>query len=157
MIRQKVRDLHQFFQVKELGPVQWLLGIAVQRDKEAGTTLIHQHKYINDMVERFGQRDAAALNLPYAGGDEKQPEEAVPCTPKETSQYRSIVGRLLYATVATRPNITETVSRLCRAMQAPTTVDMKKVVRCLRYLKGTSSMGIQYTASSGLIGYVDSN
>ena len=51
----------------------------------------------------------------------------------------------------------ETVSRLCRAMQAPTTVDMKKAVRCLRYLKGTSTMGIQYTASFGLIGYVDSN
>jgi hypothetical protein len=142
LIRQTVRDLQQFFQVKELGPVQWLLGIAVQRDKEAGTTLIHQQKYINDMVERFGQQDAAALNLPYAGGDERQPEESAPCTPKETSQYRSIVGSLLYAAVATRPDITETVSRLCRAMQAPTTVDMKKAVRCLRYLKGTSSMGI---------------
>ena len=157
LIRQTVRDLQQFFQVKELGPVQWLLGIAVQRDKEAGTTLIHQQKYINDMVERFGQRDAAALNLPYAGGDEKQPEEAVPCTPKETSLYRSIVGSLLYAAVATRPDVTETVSRLCRAMQAPTTVDMKKAVRCLRYLKGTADLGIQYTASSGVVGYVDSN
>ena len=66
MIRQTVQDLHRQFQVKELGPVQWLLGIAVQRDKEAGTTLMHQHKYIMDMVERFGQRDAAPLNLPYA-------------------------------------------------------------------------------------------
>ncbi len=66
LIKQTVRDLQQHFQVKELGPVQWLLGIAVQRDREAGTTLIHQHKYISDMVERFGQRDAAALNLPYA-------------------------------------------------------------------------------------------
>ena len=124
---------------------------------EAGTTTIHQQKYINDMVERFGQRDAAALNLPYAGGDEKQPEEAIPCTPKETSLYRSIVGSLLYEAVATRPDVTETVSRLCRAMQAPTTVDMKKAVRCLRYLKGTADLGIQYTASSGVVGYVDSN
>ena len=41
---------------------------------EAGTTLIHQHKYILDMVDRFGQRDAAAINLPYSGGDETQPE-----------------------------------------------------------------------------------
>ncbi len=137
--------------------MQWLLGIAVQRDKEAGTTIIHQHEYIADMVERFGQQDSAPINLPYAGGDEKQPEETTPCTSKEISHYRSIVGSLLYAAVATRPDITETVSRLCRMMQAPTTTDMKKAVRCLRYLKGTSTMGIQYTASSGLIGYVDSN
>ncbi len=143
MIRQTIQDLQKYFQVKELEPIQWLLGIAVQRDKEAGTTLMHQHKYIMDMVERFGQRDATALNLPYAGGDEKQPKEATPCTAKETSHYRSIVGSLLYAAVATRPDITETVSRLCRAMQAPTTVDMKRTIRCLRYLKGTSTMGIQ--------------
>ncbi len=115
---------------------------AGQGGRESGTTLIHLHKYINDIVERFGQRDATALNLPYAGGDEKQPEEATPCTAKETSQYRSIVGSLLYATVATRPDITETANKLCRAMQAPTTVDMKRAIRCLRYLKGTSTMGI---------------
>jgi hypothetical protein len=157
LIRQTVKDLQQHFQVKELGPVQWLLGIAVQRDREAGTTIIHQHKYITDMVERFGQQDAAPINLPYAGGDERQPEETTPCTPKEVSHYRSIVGSLLYAAVATRPDITETVSRLCRMMKAPTTTDMKKAVRCLRYLKGTSTMGIQFTASAGLIGYVDSN
>ena len=47
-----------------------LLGIAVQLDRDARITVLHQHKYIADMVERFGQRDAAALNLPYAGGDE---------------------------------------------------------------------------------------
>ncbi len=109
------------------------------------------------MVERFGQQDAAPLNLPYAGGDERQPDEVTPYTAKEISRYRSIVGSLLYAAVATRPDITETVSKLCRTMQAPTIVDMKKAVRCLRYLKGTSTMGIQFTASSGLIGYVENN
>ena len=69
LIRRAVRDLQQHFHVKEIGPAQWLLGIAVQRDKEAGTTVIHQHKYISDIMERFGQQDAASLNLPYAGGD----------------------------------------------------------------------------------------
>jgi hypothetical protein len=42
-------------------------------------------------------------------------------------------------------------------MQAPTTQDMKKALRCLRCLKGTSRLGIQYNSSSGLIGYADSN
>ena len=41
LIKQTIRDLQQHFQIKELGPVQLLLGIAVQRDREAGTTLIH--------------------------------------------------------------------------------------------------------------------
>ena len=109
LIRHTVTDLQQHFQVKELGLVQWLLGIAIQRDRETCTTLMHRHKYITDMVERFGQQDAMPINLPYAGGEERQPDQATPCTTKEISRYRSIVCSLLYAVVATRLDITETV------------------------------------------------
>jgi hypothetical protein len=106
IIRATINDLKTHFQVKALGATQWLLGIAVHRNKEARTTLIHQHKYILDMVDRFGQRDAAAINLPYARGDERQPKEVSPCGTKEISLYISSVGSLLYAAVATRPDIT---------------------------------------------------
>ena len=64
------------------------------------------------MVERFGQQDAAGINIPYAGGDENRLEETSPCGTKDVSPYRSIVGGLLYAAVATRPDITETINRL---------------------------------------------
>ena len=140
-----------------MGNAKWILGIAICRDLDAQTTVIHQQKYINDMVERFGQQQAAGINLPYSGGDERQPEEPTPCTQKECSTYRSIVGSLLYAAVATRPDICETVSRLCRTMHAPNTVDMKKAVRCLRYLKGTADLGITYSGEDGLICYCDAN
>ena len=110
----------------------------MDRNHEAGVTVIHQRKYINDMVVRFGQQNAAPIGLPYAGGDEKQPEEVTDCSPKEASLYRSITGSLLYEAVATRPDINETVTRLCRTMQSPKTVDMNKAIRCLRYLKGTA-------------------
>ena len=123
--------------MKELGPVKWVLGILVDRNFEAGITTIHQKKYINDIVVRFGQQDAAPIGLPYARRDEKQPEDVVDCDSKSASLYRSITGSLLYAAVATRPDINETVTRLCRAMQSPKTIDMNKAIRCLRYLKGT--------------------
>ena len=42
-------------------------------------------------------------------------------------------------------------------MQSPTTVDMNKAIRCLRYLKGTADLGIQYSGHSGLLCYCDSN
>ena len=34
---------------------------------------------------------------------------------------------------------------------------MKKAIRCLRYLKGTADLGIQYSRESGPIGYCDAN
>jgi hypothetical protein len=157
LIKRIINALKGYFQVKELGSARWILGIAITRDIHAGITTIHQHKYIQDMVARYGQQDAAPIGLPYAGGDEKQPEEVIDCSPKECNEYRSMTGSLLYTAVATRVDINETVTRLCRSMQSPKTIDIKKAIRCLRYLKGTSEMGIQYSGSSGLLGYCDSN
>ena len=138
LIKKAKDELKGKFKVKDLGQVNWLLGIIVERDMKSGTLVIHQHKYIQDMVTKYGQEGSASVTLPHAGGDEKQPADTKECDSKQTSQYRSIVGSLLYAAVATRLDIVETVSRLCRSMRTPTTADMKKAVRCLRYLKGTS-------------------
>ena len=97
------------------------------------------------------------MGLPYATGDEKQPEDVIDCDQKTASLHRSITGSLLYAAVATRPDINETVTRLCRAIQSTKTIDMNKAIRCLRYLKGTADLGIQYFGSSGLLCYCDGN
>jgi hypothetical protein len=42
-------------------------------------------------------------------------------------------------------------------MQSPNTANMKKAIRCIRYLKGTADLGIQYSGNSGLLCYCDSN
>ena len=66
--------------------------------------------------------------LTHEGG-EKQPEDVVDCDPKAAGHYRSIVGSLLYAADATRPDINETVTRLCIAMQSAKTIDMNKAIK----------------------------
>jgi len=71
--------------------------------------------------------------------------------------YRSLIGSLLYCAVATRVDIVETVSRLCRSMANPTEADMKKAIRCLRYLKGTRQLGLCFSREDGLKVYCDSN
>ena len=150
-------DLKADFKVKDLGAVSWILGIAVERDLNKKTILLHQRKYISDMAERFGQTDCAGRNLPYSGGDDKPVEDSPLCDKDDTSTYRSLVGSLLYASVATRPDISETVSRLCRRMQAPTKSDLQRAVRCLQYLVHNKESGIQFSSEDGLRCYVDSN
>ena len=79
LVQKTISNLKGHFQVKEFGPLKWGLGISVDRDFATGITTIYQKKYINDMVIRFGQQDAASVGLPYAGGDEKQPKDVVDC------------------------------------------------------------------------------
>ena len=46
--------LKERFKIKKLGSIIWILGIAVERDINKGTLIMHQEKYIMDLVERFG-------------------------------------------------------------------------------------------------------
>ena len=134
--------LKERFKIKELGPISWILGIAVERDFIKGTLIMHQQKYIMDLVERFGMENAAGRRTPYAGGDDKPSED---CNPADKTLYCNLAGSLMYAAVATRPDITETVNRLCKRMNSPMQADMKNAQRCLQYLKATANLGIQFT------------
>ena len=80
-------------------------------------------------------------------------------TPDEHSQYRQIVGALIYLSVLTRPDITEAVSRLCRFMHAPTAAHLQDALFLLHYPKGTPEFGVTFVAQPGtlsLIGHSDS-
>ena len=58
--------LKERFKIKELGPINWILGIAVERDFMKSTLIMHQQKYIMDLVERFGMENTAGRRTPYS-------------------------------------------------------------------------------------------
>lgn len=79
----------------------------------------------------------------------------------DASLYQSlIIGSLLYLMIATRPDIGEAVSRLCRHMAAPTPTHWKAAKRVLAYVKASSRLGITFTRGEGelkLHGYADAD
>ena len=106
------------FDIKDLGSPVRVLGMTVVRDLAKRTLLIHQGPYIRDLLSRFHQVDCKITDYP-SPVNLAAPGTA-PASPEEHSQYRSIVGALLFLSVLTRPDITEAVTRLCRYMHAPT-------------------------------------
>ena len=59
--------------------------------------------------------------------------------------YRSVVGSLLYAQCADRPDISVAVSKLSQFLDNPGPKHWEQAVHCLAYLKGTPELGITYT------------
>ena len=64
----------------------------------------------------------------------------------DATTYRSIAGALQYLTI-TRPDIAYAVQQVCLHMHASRDVHQTMLKRILRYVKGTTSLGIQLRAA----------
>ena len=135
------QDLARRFSIKDLGECSWILGMAVCRDRAQHIIKLHQSKYIDDMLEKFNMVDAKEVVTPATPGTTAPPTNDNHSELSADTPYQALVGSLLYAAVATRPDISEAVSRLCRAMARPTPWHWDQAKRVLRYLKGTKEHG----------------
>ena len=72
--------------------------------------------------------------------------------------YSSAVGSLMYAMVATRPDIAFAVGVVSRYMANPGKKHWEAVKHILKYLKGTSSRCLRFgNSDASIIGYMDSD
>ena len=72
--------------------------------------------------------------------------------------YRGMIGSLLYLT-ACRPDIVFSVGLRARFQTNPKESHLQAVKRILRYLKGTTDLGVWYPKGSNfeLVGYADAD
>ncbi|MCH85062.1 histone deacetylase, partial [Trifolium medium] len=115
LVQNLVNQLNSIFSLKQLGDLDYFLGIEVKH-LEDGSLLLTQSNY---KLSKVGSDNVADATL-----------------------YRSVVGSLQYATI-TRPEISFAVNKVCQFMSAPLEAQWVAVKRILRYLKGTSHLGLK--------------
>ena len=71
--------------------------------------------------------------------------------------YQRMVGKLMYAMIGTRPNPSFAVATLAKFSPTPTAAHLAACKWVVRYLWGTSSIGIMYGGASFCIGFTDSD
>jgi hypothetical protein len=132
--------LQEEFDIKDLGEVHFFLGVHIERDRAARTITLHQKNYIEEVLERFGMSDCKQIATPF---DAKT--QLVNLKEKENDQhldemrgvpYKEAVGSLMYAMVATRPDLAFVVSLVSQFMSRPRPLHWARVKRIMRYLKG---------------------
>ncbi|KAF0769677.1 hypothetical protein AaE_002676 [Aphanomyces astaci] len=114
------------FAITDTGELDFLLGIKIQRDRQARTLYMHQNLFIQDLLARFNMAGCHPAPTPQAQG---VPTVEAPDT--LDVPYQSLVGALQYLVSATRPDIANATHwRLAK--------------RVLKYLSGTSTLGVYY-------------
>ena len=152
------------YKMNDLGPLKWVVGLKVSRNRQQRTITLSQETYIGAILKKFGMDAANPTNTPYNASVILSKEQC-PTTEKETEDasafpYRGAVGSLMYAMVATRPDIAASVREVARFMQNPGQTHITAVKRIFRYLKGTKDLGLTLTGkptSTTLIGWSDAD
>jgi hypothetical protein len=149
----EIEALQRSFKVS-MQPLNRFLGIEIMRTNSG--IFIHQKKYIEDTLERFGMSECKTLDIPMQPG--LQLEGSKP--PDTNYEFQELIGSLLFLARCTRPDITYAVHYLSRFFGNYGKAQWDAAKKILQYLKGTASLGILYVhaeTDESLCGYVDAD
>ncbi|XP_056862390.1 uncharacterized mitochondrial protein AtMg00810-like [Raphanus sativus] len=142
------------FEMSDLGLLTYYLGIDVIQYK--GGIILKQDAYARKILDDAGMSSCNPTHVPLeinaqfskASNEDKIDERA----------YRRSIGCLRYL-LHTRPDLSFSVGVLSRYMQEPKTSHGSALKQVLRYLRGSSMLGLHYTRNGGtkLLGYSDSS
>lgn len=150
------------YALTDLGALNWLLGIKITRDLDTRTISLSQSQYIDSIITRFNLSDAKPCAVPMDPNIQLSKADC-PLSAAEKSDmkdvpYREAVGSLIYASIATRPDISFAVSQVSQFMENPGRAHWEATKRIFRYLKGTKHFALTYGhKAKGLEGYVDAD
>ena len=152
------RSLTSRFKMKDLGKLHHCLGITVEYDESRRSLWLHQRPYILAMLEKFGLSQAKTVPTP-ANLNVKLRKDDETSILVDSTLYQSMVGSLLYAAIATRPDISQAVGASSKYCSNPSEAHLTAVKRILRYLMETINLGLKYKKSESgtLVGYSDAS
>ena len=159
--KEEIQDLKDAlknrFEMTDLGPCSYYLGMTVSRDRKNRTIRLSQRGYLAKIIKDFGMCEAKPQYTPMKSQLEKAPEGYEP--PEELKNwYAKAIGSLMYAMLGTRPDIAYAVSYCSRFLAKPTEAHRTAVKRIIRYLKATVDLCLVYKGDiEPLVGFTDSD
>ena len=175
------------FKIKDLGDATSILGMRIKRDRAARTLELDQEQYIKQCCALLGLSNSKPMPTPEniaasrrslshsspadsdssddessdSDSDDSDSEDISSSSELSLSNYRSAVGMLGYAALATRPDVAHAYSMAARQQQNPTKKDLLAIAHAFRYLLGTASFSLRYSnddsLGSQLVAYCDSD
>ncbi|GAA0139391.1 transmembrane signal receptor [Lithospermum erythrorhizon] len=144
------------FDMTDLGIMSYFLGIEVIQNQQG--IFIGQRQYAEVVLKRFGMEDCNLVHNPISPG--AKVDKDTQGKPADETFFKQMVGSLMYLT-ATRPDLMYVTCLMSKYTARPTEMHMQVAKRALRYLKGTTQLGIHYQRTNEMKGelaaYTDSD
>jgi hypothetical protein len=145
------------FPGRDMGEAQSFLGINITRDRASNSLTISQNGMIQSIVTEFGMDEAKTKATPLSVSVKLSQNEGE-MIDKDKFPYSTLVGKLMFLAVSTRPDIAFAVGALARYMAKPTLTHWQSAKGVLCYLASTVNRGITFKSTSpSIFGYCDAD
>jgi hypothetical protein len=101
------------YKMKDMGELHYCLGISIYQNKEERSI---RNQYILNMLEKYGLTEAKIVATPADLNVRLQADDRVSKLVDQVT-YQSMVGSVLYAAIATRPDISHAVGVVSKYIQ----------------------------------------
>jgi hypothetical protein len=147
-------SLPREFDMTDLGDLHHCLGINVHRTPHG--LFLSQQQYALELIEHANMSNCNPISTPLDTKSKLSCHDGHPVS--DPSTYQSLAGALQYLTL-TRPDLSHAVQQVYFFMHDPRDSHVQQIKWILRYVKGTSHLGLQlHTASSSeLTAYSDAD
>lgn len=151
-------DIGAAFETKDLGEINHLLSIRIQRNEDSSITL-DQSTYSNELLETTGMSNCKGAATPLDPGMRYvQASEDNMLSAEQALRYRQAVGGLLYLSGGTRPDLAFATTYMSQFNNRPSKEHWTGVQHILRYLKQTKDTKLIFQQTGkGLQVFCDSD
>ncbi|GJY97595.1 retrovirus-related pol polyprotein from transposon TNT 1-94 [Tanacetum coccineum] len=137
------QQLHETFNIKDLGPLHYYLSIEILKNSTSLT--MSQRKYALELLQSGQVLNDKPAITPL---DPQTPLNDTDGTLlPDPTYYRTLIGKLIYLTI-TRPYISFAAQLLSQFSHSPRTTHIKALTRVLRYIKLSPSQGLYFTPTT---------
>ncbi|KAL1955953.1 hypothetical protein VTO42DRAFT_7938 [Malbranchea cinnamomea] len=149
--------LASFHPMKDSGLVTKILGIRVSWLPDRIT--LDQEHYCREILTEFGMEECKTAATPISSSTNLLGTESPVLLKQLHSVFRRMIGRLMFLTTATRPDLQYAVNSLSQHLATARKTHYEAAKHVLRYLQGTASYRLSYSRSPKpkLFGYVASS
>ena len=143
--------LAKSYKLKDLGDLQWILNMKVERDRKKKIITLCQKAYIEGMLEKFNMKNTTPVINPEKYRNLHRTldgSQEIKLNEEKHSEYRMLIGNLLYAAITTRVDIAHIVGQLSRFLAEPHEHQLDAAYHVLKYLAGTSQLGMKFGETS---------
>jgi hypothetical protein len=142
------RELRLKYGVKDGGPMNYILGIKVMRDRPRRLITLSQRAYVERILDRFKMSNCNTVKTPLPPGIKLSKKDMLPNDAEREEMrdkpYAEALGAVMYLAWGTRPDLAYTVHILACVMSNPGMAHWNALRHILRYTKGTLDYSISY-------------